>query len=94
MRMQAHLCVQVASMHMYVINIIIATLLYTFLQATHENLYKYDATEDYFGDEKDQSFALTVYFRMFCESSEIFSRILILYAFAWTKIKSIYINIV
>ena len=91
MRIQAHLCVQAASIHMYVINIITTLLLFplsTFLQATHENLYKYNATEDYFGDEKDQSFVLTVYFRMFCESSEIFSRILFLYAIACTKIKA------
>ena len=78
--------------HVHVCHHCNATLLLfplsTFLQATHENLYKYSATEDYFGDEKDQSFALTVYFKMFCESSEIFSRILFLYAIACTKIKA------
>ena len=38
-----------------------------FLQE-HENLYKYFAEEDYFGDEIKQTVTITVFFKVRCES--------------------------
>ena len=85
MRMRAPLCLQTASMHMcmYVITVMLrfsySLFPHSCRQLTRICTSIYSATEDYFGDEKDQSFVFTVYFKMFCESSEIFSRILFLY---------------
>ena len=43
-------------------------LLCSFRQATHENLYKYTANEEYFGDEYAQTFGITMYFKVYCLS--------------------------
>ena len=47
------------------------SLVRNFFQATHENLYKYYAKEDYFGDENDQTFEITIYFKVHCKSGTI-----------------------
>ena len=48
------------------------------LQATHENLYKYHAKEVYFGEDIDQTFEITIYFRVFCKSGRVCYRRLML----------------
>ena len=39
-----------------------------YLQATHENIYKYVAAEEYFNQGMEQTVEVTVYFKVFCES--------------------------
>ena len=59
----------------------VATYIRSFLlQATHENLYKYRAKEAYFGDEIDQTFEITIYFRVYCKSG---INIICFYHFVW-----------
>ena len=54
-----------------------------FPQATHENLYKYHAEEVYFGDEIDQTFEITIYFRVYCKSGMFLSlRVFLFYMHA------------
>ena len=38
------------------------------LQETDENLYKFEANEEYFGEENKQTFQITIYFKVHCVS--------------------------
>ena len=40
------------------------------LQATHEQLYKYTAIEEFFGEGSTKTFQITVHFRVFCMSGK------------------------
>ena len=55
------------------ITIIIASSygMFSMLQATHEQLYKYTAKEEYFGEEYAQTFELIIHFRVFCRSGKL-----------------------
>ena len=43
---------------------------FSFLQATHKNLYKYHAKEQYFGDEIKETFEMTIQFGVYCKSGK------------------------
>ena len=45
-------------------------MLFFHLQATHKNLYKYHAKEQYFGDKIDQTFEMTIQFGVYCKSGK------------------------
>ena len=42
----------------------------SFLQATHKNLYKYHAKEQYFGGEINETFEMTIQFGVYCKSGK------------------------
>ena len=45
--------------------------MFSMLQATHEQLYKYTAKEEYFGEEYAQTFELIIHFTVFCRSGKL-----------------------